>query len=71
MDIQTSKIELVKLILNTNDQSLIEKVYNLFTASTSPGEEFTKAQIAEIELGIKQLESGRRIAFKDFLNKVS
>jgi|AntRauTorckE6833_2_1112554.scaffolds.fasta_scaffold27399_1 hypothetical protein len=25
MDIQTSKIELVKLILNTNDHALIEK----------------------------------------------
>jgi hypothetical protein len=71
MDIQTSKIELVKLILNTNDHALIEKAYSIIKSESNEQAEFTQAQIDEIKLGLEQLEEGQGTSFKDFLAKVS
>lgn len=72
MDIQTSKIELVKMILDTDNQSLIDQVYSIFKSeSKSQKPEFTEDQIEEIKLGLEQLQKGQGISFKDYLNKVS
>jgi len=72
MDILNSKIELVKMILNTNNQSLIDKVYSIFKSeSKNQIPEFTQDQIDEIKLGLEQLEKGEGISFKDYLKKVS
>ena len=72
MDIQASKIELARLILEMENPSLIQKIKDLLTKETS---EFwttlTKQEREEIQLGIKQLNSGRRTSFDDFLRKVS
>jgi hypothetical protein len=71
MNIQASKIELVKLILDTNNQVLIEKVLSLFDSEAKNATEFTPAQIEEIELGLKQIEKGQGIKFKEYMKKVS
>lgn len=72
MDIQTSKLELVKLIINIDNQKIIDK---LITVLKSGEEDFwlelSEQERKEIELGIKQLDSGERISFDDFLQKVS
>jgi hypothetical protein len=72
MDIHTSKIELVKLILNTNNQTLIDKVYSIFKSEAKNQKpEFTHDQLEEIKLGLEQLEKGQGISLKDYLKKVS
>ncbi|MDR9398993.1 MAG: hypothetical protein RI562_08010 [Salibacter sp.] len=73
MDLKASKIELVRLILDSNDKALIEKMYNLFKSNSSEVEqpEFNKDQIEEIELGLKQLNEGQGISFKDYMKKIS
>ena len=54
MDLQNAKIELVKMILNTNNHSLIERVYTIFKSeSTYLEPEFTQDQIEEIKLGLE------------------
>jgi hypothetical protein len=72
MDLQTSKLELFKLIINIDNQKIIDK---LITILKSGEEDFwielSEQERKEIELGIKQLESGERISFDDFLKKVS
>jgi len=72
MDIRTSKLELVKLIINIDNQKIIDK---LITILKSGEEDFwfelSEQERKEIELGIKQLDSGERISFDDFLKKVS
>ena len=72
MDIQASKIELARLILEMENPSLIQKIKDLLTKETS---EFwttlNKQEREEIQLGIKQLNSGKRTSFDDFLRKVS
>ncbi|MDR9487062.1 hypothetical protein [Salibacter sp.] len=73
MDLKASKIELVRLILDSNDKALIEKMYNLFKSNSSEVEqpEFNKDQIEEIELGLRQLNEGQGISFKDYMKKIS
>ena len=72
MDIQTTKIELVKLILNIDNKRIVEKILNLIKSEQSDfWNELSRQEQKEIQLGIKQLDAGRRISFNDFLKKVS
>ncbi len=72
MDIQTTKIELVKLILNIDNKSIVEKIFNLIKSEQSDfWNELSRQEQEEIRLGIKQLDAGKRISFDDFLIKVS
>lgn len=72
MDLQTSKLELVKMIVNIDNQNIINK---LLMVLKSEEEDFwlelSDKDRQEIELGINQLDSGQRISLDDFLKKVS
>ncbi len=72
MDIQSAKLELVKLILNLDNQQVIDKILHLLK---SEQEDFwlqlSDAEKEEIITGIKQLDAGERIAIEDFLDRVS
>lgn len=72
MDLQTSKLELVKMIVNIDNQNIINK---LLMVLKSEEEDFwlelSDQDRQEIELGINQLDSGQRISLDDFLMKVS
>ncbi len=72
MDIQTSKIELVKLILNIENPSVIQKLKELIQRDTSDfGKELSKNENTEIEIALSQLNKGKKTSFDDFLKKVS
>lgn len=72
MDIQSSKIELAKLILNIENPNLISKIKDLVTKETSDfWMTLTESEKAEINFGIEQLNKGFRISLDDFLSKVS
>ena len=72
MDLQTAKIELTKLILSIENPTIIEKIKDLLINETSDfWSEMTKEEKDELKLGIKQLNEGQRISYKDFLKKVS
>lgn len=72
MDIQASKLELVKLIVGTDNDQIIEKLLDILK---SEEKDFwialSESEKKEIELGIKQLDAGQRISLDDFLKKVS
>lgn len=72
MDTNSAKIELVKLIIEIEDPALIQKIQHMLMDESS---KFKKSlntdERDEIELGLKQLNRGERIAFEDFLKKVS
>lgn len=57
MDIQASKIELAKMILKTEDGSIIKKIRNIFSgkADTDFYSEFTEDQKLEIQLASTSL----------------
>lgn len=72
MDIQTSKIELVKLILDIDNTEFIQKVADFVKKEKSDfWNELSLLQQNEIKKGIEDLEKGKRIEFSEFLKKIS
>ncbi|MDO9039683.1 MAG: hypothetical protein Q7U59_15200 [Lutibacter sp.] len=72
MDIRTSKIELVKMILNIENDKFIEKITEFVQKEKVDfWNELSLSEQKEIEKGIKQLNKGKRVEFNDFLKKIS
>lgn len=72
MNIQASKLELVKLILNIENPSIITKILDVLKKDSSDFYlELTELEKEEINFGIEQLDAGKRISLEDFLKKVS
>ena len=72
MDIQTSKIELVKLILSIENSDFIQKVSDFIKNEKSDfWNELSVAEQNEIRKGIEDLDNGKRIEYSDFLKKIS
>lgn len=72
MDIRSSKIELVKMILNIENDKFIEKITEFVQKEKVDfWNELSLSEQKEIEKGIKQLNKGKRVEFNDFLKKIS
>jgi hypothetical protein len=72
MNIQTSKIELVKMILNIENDKFIEKITDFIQKEKIDfWNELSLSEQKEIEKGIKELNKGKRVEFNDFLKKIS
>ncbi len=72
MDIQSSKLELVKLILEIDNQSVLNKILDALKADDNDFFlELSSQEKTEIELGLNQLNSGKRISLEDYMKKVS
>jgi hypothetical protein len=72
MDLQSSKLELVKLIVNIDNKKVIDKILKVLKSEKEDfWFELSEREQQEIKYGIQQLESGRRISFEDFLKKVN
>lgn len=72
MDIESAKLELVKLIVNIDNKRVID---GLIKAIKSGEGDFwpslSQGVKDEIRLGIKQLDAGQRIRLDEFIAKVS
>lgn len=72
MDIKTSKIELVKMILNIDNDKFIKRVTDFINNEKSDfWHELTKTEQAEIKKGIEQLDKGKRTSYEDVLKRIS
>ena len=72
MDITTTKLELVKMILGIENPKLINRLKKYLENETVDfWDELSESEKEEIKLGISQLNEGNKIAFDDFLKKVS
>ena len=72
MDIRTSKIKLVKMILNIENDKFIEKITEFIQKEKVDfWNELSLSDQKEIEKGINELNKGKRVEFKDFLKKIS
>ena len=72
MDIKTTKLELVKMILGIENPKLIDRFKEYLEKETADfWDELSNSEKEEIKLGISQLNAGNRIAFDNFLKKVS
>ena len=72
MDIRASKIALVKMILNIENDKFIEKITEFVQKEKVDfWNEMSLSEQKEIEKGIKQLNKGKKVEFNDFLKKIS
>ena len=72
MDLQASKLELVKMIVNINSQKLIDRMMEVIQSEEEDfWFELSEIEKREIEIGISQLDAGMRINANDFFNKVA
>ncbi|AEM72151.1 hypothetical protein Murru_3130 [Allomuricauda ruestringensis DSM 13258] len=71
MNIQAEKIELAKMLLNTNDPKIIQSIKQIFKkeSSTDFWDELTTEQQAEINQGISEIENGDVVDFDSFMAK--
>lgn len=72
MNIQASKLELMKLILNINNDKLILSITDFIQKETVDfWDELSVSEKKEIKKGIEQLKNGNRVEFKEFMKEVS
>ncbi|OEY73091.1 hypothetical protein [Salegentibacter salarius] len=72
MDIQTTKLKLLKTILENENSEFIQKVAD-FVQKEKPDfwEELNEKEQVEIKQGIEELEKGKRVSYESFLKKIS
>lgn len=72
MDIEASKIELVKIILNIDNDRFIKKVTDFIKNEKSDfWNDLSAAEQDEIKKGIELLDKGKRVSFEDVLKRIS
>ncbi len=72
MNLQTKKLELVQLILNTERPSILEKVEALLKKDkvTDWWDEISEAEQKAIEKGVTEAESGKLIPHEEVMKEV-
>jgi hypothetical protein len=71
MNIQSAKIDLIKLILETDSPALLETAITLFESKGSSDfwHSLTPEQKEEVEQGIKEIENGETVDFETIMSK--
>ena len=71
MNIQSEKLEIMKLILETNNPRILESIRKLFNKSTKVDfwETLTQEQKDDIQQGIMDIENGDIVDYDDFMEK--
>ncbi|HUH50479.1 MAG TPA: hypothetical protein VLZ11_00065 [Flavobacterium sp.] len=72
MDIQTTKLELLKTILETENTDFIQKVADFVKKEKVDfWDELSLSEQSEIKQGIEELDKGKRVSYESFLKKIS
>lgn len=70
MNIPLEKLELIKMLLETNDESVIASIRNVFTSKKKDWwEELSEEQLFEIEESEREIERGEYVKFEAFIQK--
>lgn len=69
MSIETTKLELMKLLLNTQKESVLEKIKDIFRQEASQDwwEELSKEEHQDIEQGLNEFENGQVKSHRDVM----
>ena len=72
MDIRTTKLELLKTILETENTDFIQKVADFVKKEKVDfWDELSLSERSEIKQGIEELDKGKKISYESFLKKIS
>ena len=71
MNIQSEKIELAKMILETENPAILESIKKLFKNEKKADfwETLSADQREDIEIGITEIESEKIVDYEDFMKK--
>ncbi len=71
MNIQTEKLEILKMILETDNPSILESIKRIFVKSVTPDfwENLSIEQKNEISAGIKEIENGDIVDYDELMIK--
>jgi hypothetical protein len=70
MDIQLEKLELIKMLVETDDQSIIASVKKIFSSNKKDfWEELSQEQRDEIEESDRQIDRGEFVNFEEFMQE--
>lgn len=71
MNIQAEKLEIMKMILETDNPSILESIKGLFKKSTTTDfwEALPQNQKDDILKGIDEIENGEIVDYEDFMKK--
>ena len=70
MNIQLEKVELMKLLAETNDESIIASIKKIFTAEKKDfWDELSDEQKFEIEESDREIDRGEFVNFEEFIQK--
>ncbi|SIT96583.1 hypothetical protein SAMN05660493_01271 [Epilithonimonas bovis DSM 19482] len=69
MNIEATKLELMNLLLNTQKESVLEKIKDIFRQEGSQDwwEELSKEEHQDIEVGLKDAENGQVKSHRDVM----
>jgi predicted transcriptional regulator len=68
MNIELEKLELMKLLSETNDESILVSIKKIFTTQKKDfWEELTEEQKNEINKGIEDFENGRVYSYEEVI----
>ncbi|MBO3100169.1 hypothetical protein [Gelidibacter pelagius] len=71
MDIQTTKLELLKIILENENSEFIQRIADFVKKEKSDfWNELNLSEQKEIQQGIEDLDNGKRISYESFLKKI-
>ncbi|MGO3708448.1 MAG: hypothetical protein ACTJGD_12150 [Mesonia hippocampi] len=72
MDIQTTKLELLRIILENENAEFIQRVSDFVKKEKNDfWDELSLSEQEEIKKGIQDLDKGKRVSYESFLNKIS
>ncbi len=70
MNIELEKSELMKLLAETNDESIIASIKKIFSTKKKDWwDDLTEEQKFEIEEGDRQIERGEFVLYEDLMKK--
>ncbi len=71
MDIRTTKLELIKTILENENTEFIQKVADFVRKEKIDfWDELSLSEQNEIKKGIDELDNGKRVSYESFLKKI-
>ena len=71
MNIHAAKIEIMRMVLETDNPNILKLVRNIFKESTTTDfwETISKEQKEDILQGLEEIESGEVVDYEDFIKK--
>ena len=72
MDIQATKLALLKIILENDNSEFLQKLSDFIKSEKSDfWDDLTQAEQQNIKKGIEELNEGNKVSFDSFLEKIS